>query len=257
MNAVRIWAIAKHTFLELLRERLLYLAGLYAIFLVAGGALITEVAAATENKIIPDFGLALMLIFGLVIVVFTTPNLLAREVEKRTIFILIAKPMSRLELVVGKHLGLVGALVVLLLLMSVVYFGYLSLLRISYPLTAILIAIGFMMLEFALLTAAALLFSVFTSPLIATFLTVSTFFIGHLSSDVITLGRLIRNPQLLQVLKGLFLVVPDLSRLDWKNTAVYGLLPDTGILWSSVLYGILYTIFLLSATVLIFARREF
>ncbi|MEN9248894.1 MAG: ABC transporter permease subunit [Gloeomargarita sp. GXS_bins_116] len=257
MNAVRIWAIAKHTFLELLRERLLYLAGLYAIFLVAGGALITEVAAATENKIIPDFGLALMLIFGLVIVVFTTPNLLAREVEKRTIFILIAKPMSRLELVVGKHLGLVGALVVLLLLMSVVYFGYLSLLRISYPLTAILVAIGFMMLEFALLTAAALLFSVFTSPLIATFLTVSTFFIGHLSSDVITLGRLIRNPQLLQVLKGLFLVVPDLSRLDWKNTAVYGLLPDTGILWSSVLYGILYTIFLLSATVLIFARREF
>ncbi|MEM4546864.1 MAG: hypothetical protein Q6L50_03050 [Gloeomargarita sp. GMQP_bins_120] len=257
MNAVRIWAIAKHTFLELLRERLLYLAGLYAIFLVAGGALITEVAAATENKIIPDFGLALMLIFGLVIVVFTTPNLLAREVEKRTIFILIAKPMSRLELVVGKHLGLVGALVVLLLLMSVVYFGYLSLLRISYPLTAILVAIGFMMLEFALLTAAALLFSVFTSPLIATFLTVSTFFIGHLSSDVITLGRLIRNPQLLQVLKGLFLVVPDLSRLDWKNTAVYGLLPDTVILWSSVLYGILYTIFLLSATVLIFARREF
>lgn len=257
MNAVRIWAIAKHTFLELLRERLLYLAGLYAIFLVAGGALITEVAAATENKIIPDFGLALMLIFGLVIVVFTTPNLLAREVEKRTIFILIAKPMSRLELVVGKHLGLVSALVVLLLLMSVVYFGYLSLLRISYPLTAILIAIGFMMLEFALLTAAALLFSVFTSPLIATFLTVSTFFIGHLSSDVITLGRLIRNPQLLQVLKGLFLVVPDLSRLDWKNTAVYGLLTDTGILWSSVLYGILYTIFLLSATVLIFARREF
>lgn len=257
MNAIRIWAIAKHTFLELLRERLLYLAGLYAIFLVAGGALITEVAAATESKIIPDFGLGLMLIFGLVIVIFTTPNLLAREVDKRTIFILIAKPISRLELVIGKHLGLVAALALLSLLMSVVYFGYLTLLRISYPFTALLITIGFMMLEFALLTAAALLFSVFTSPLIATFLTLATFFIGHLSSDVITLGRLIRNPQFLQVLKGLFLVVPDLSRLDLKNTAVYGLLPDAGVLWSSVLYGILYTIFLLAATVFIFARREF
>lgn len=257
MNVVRIWAIAKQTFLESLRERLLYLAGLYAIFLVAGGALITEVAAATENKIIPDFGLALMLIFGLVIVIFTTPNLLAREVDKRTIFILIAKPVSRLELVIGKHLGLVAALALLSLLMSVVYFGYLTLLRISYPFTALLITIGFMMLEFALLTAAALLFSVFTSPLIATFLTLATFFIGHLSSDVITLGRLIRNPQFLQVLKGLFLVVPDLSRLDLKNTAVYGLLPDAGVLWSSVLYGIFYTIFLLAATVFIFARREF
>ncbi|MCS6783500.1 MAG: hypothetical protein NZ482_10080, partial [Gloeomargarita sp. SKYG98] len=96
-----------------------------------------------------------------------------------------------------------------------------------------------------------------TSPLIATFLTLATFFIGHLSSDVITLGRLIRNPQFLQVLKGLFLVVPDLSRLDLKNTAVYGLLPDAGVLWSSVLYGIFYTIFLLAATVFIFARREF
>jgi hypothetical protein len=74
---------------------------------------------------------------------------------------------------------------------------------------------------------------------------------------VITLGKVIRNPQLLAVLKGFFLVVPDLSRLDLKNTAVYGLLPDTGVLFASVVYGLLYTIFLLALTVLIFARREF
>ncbi|WAS03953.1 ABC transporter permease subunit [Gloeomargaritales cyanobacterium VI4D9] len=257
MNFIRIWAISKHVFLELLRERLLYLAGLYAIGLVAGGALITEVAAATENKIITDFGLAMMLIFGLVIVIFTTPNLLAREVEKRTIFIVIAKPISRLELVVGKHLGLLGALTLLLVVMAGLYLGYLSILKITYPLVPVLTAIGFMLIEFALLTAAALLFSIFTSPLIAIFLTLATFFIGHLSSDVITLGRVIRNPQLLAILKGFFLVVPDLSRLDLKNTAVYGLLPDVGVLVASVVYGILYTVFLLALTVFIFARREF
>lgn len=257
MNLIRIGAIGKHVFLELLRERLLYLAGLYAVGLVAGGALITEVAAATENKIITDFGLAMMLIFGLVIVIFTTPNLLAREVEKRTIFIVIAKPISRLELVVGKHLGLLGALAVLLVVMAGLYLGYLSILNIAYPLIPILTAIGFMLIELALLTAAALLFSVFTSPLIAIFLTLATFFIGHLSADVITLGRVIRNPQLLAILKGFFLVVPDLSRLDLKNTAVYGLLPDAGVLSASVVYGILYTVFLLALTVFIFARREF
>ncbi len=257
MNWLRTWAISKHVFLELLRERLLYLAGLYAIGLVAGGALITEVAAATENKIITDFGLAMMLVFGLVIVIFTTPNLLAREVEKRTIFIIIAKPISRLELVVGKHLGLLGALALLLVVMAGVYLGYLSLLKISYPLVPVLTAIAFMLIEFALLTAAALLFSIFTSPLIAIFLTLATFLMGHLSSDVVTLGRVIRNPQLLAVLKGFFLVVPDLSRLDLKNAAVYGLLPDAGVLGASVIYGILYMIFLLALTVFIFARREF
>ncbi|WP_448381397.1 ABC transporter permease subunit [Gloeomargarita sp.] len=257
MNLVRTWAISKHVFLELLRERLLYLAGLYAIGLVAGGALIAEVAAATENKIITDFGLAMMLIFGLVIVIFTTPNLLAREVEKRTIFIVVAKPISRLELVVGKHIGLLLGLVLLTVVMAGIYLAYLSLLKITYPFVPVITAIALMLMEFALLTAAALLFSVFTSPLIATFLTLATFFIGHLSSDVITLGRLIRNPQLLAVLKGFFLVVPDLSRLDLKNTAVYGLLPDAGVLISSVIYGLLYTIFLLALTVFIFARREF
>lgn len=257
MNPIRVWAMARHGFLELLRERLLYLAGLFGVLLIAGAALIRQFTAVAEAKILLDFGMGAISLISLVIVLFTAPGLVGREIDKRTIHILVAKPISRAEFIVAKLLGLMAALALLVAVMAGLFLGFLTLSRFSFPAGPLLVSWSFLMLELALLTAAALLFSVFTSPLIATFLTLATFLIGHLSSDIVTLGRLVHNEQVVQFLRNLYLVVPDLSRLDLKNQAVYGVLPDGMTLASNALYGSLYTLLLLSVTLMVFARREF
>jgi ABC-type transport system involved in multi-copper enzyme maturation permease subunit len=109
----------------------------------------------------------------------------------------------------------------------------------------------------SLLTAAALLFGVFTSSLLAVFLTFAVYLVGHLSQDMIKFAGITRNPGFQQFAEKLYLVVPDLSRLDLKNNAVYGILPPNESLLTNAAYGLVYTILLLTIAILIFSRREF
>jgi ABC-type transport system involved in multi-copper enzyme maturation permease subunit len=95
VNIKRIWAIATNTFREVFRDRILYLAGLFAILLVLAVVLLSEVSAGAENKITLDLGLAAIELFGLIVAVFVGTGLVSKEIEKRTALVLIAKPMSR------------------------------------------------------------------------------------------------------------------------------------------------------------------
>jgi ABC-type transport system involved in multi-copper enzyme maturation permease subunit len=259
MSLVRTFVIATHVFREVIRDRVLYLIGLFALLLIAAMALLPQVAAGTENKIILDLGLAAMSVLGLVVAVFVGTGLVNKEIEKRTVLVLMAKPVSRTEFIVGKHLGLSAVLAVLLTLMTITYLAVLLINRVSFPLNSILISILFLLFELCLLTAVALLFGVFTSPLLATMLTFGIYLMGHLSPDLIKLGQLAKNPGLERFTQGLYLVLPDLSRLDLKNQAVYGigLLPNPQELFLNALYAVVYIVLLLAIAIFVFSRREF
>jgi Cu-processing system permease protein len=259
MNLVRTFVIATHVFREVIRDRVLYLIGLFALLLISAMALLPQVAAGTENKIILDLGLAAMSVLGLVVAVFVGTGLVNKEIEKRTVLVLMAKPVSRTEFIVGKHLGLSAVLAVLVSLMTLTYLAVLLINRVAFPLDSILISVLFLFFELCLLTAVALLFGVFTSPLLATLLTFGIYLMGHLSPDLIKLGQLAKNPGLERFTQGLYLVLPDLSRLDLKNQAVYGigLLPDTQALFLNALYAVVYIVLLLAIAIFVFSRREF
>lgn len=257
MNLVRIWAIASNVFLEVVRERILYLIGFFTILMIAAWRLIPEVAATTEKKILLDIGIAAINILSVIVAIFVGTGLINKEIEKRTVLTLIAKPISRAEFIVGKHLGLSGVLAVLVMAMTTIYFVMLNISQIAYPPGAILVAILYLLIELSLLTAAALLFGVFTSSILATFLTFAVYLMGHLSQDILKLGKISENPEFQRVTEIFYLVLPDLSRLNLKNEAVYGLLPNQSTLLSSATYGLFYTGLLLAIAVLIFSRREF
>ena len=257
MNLGRIFTIATNVFWEVIRDRILYLIGFFALLLIMALRLLPEVAAGTENKILLDVGLAGITVLSLIITVFVGTGLINKEIEKRTVLVLIAKPISRAEFVIGKHLGLSAVLAVLLSLMTAIYLGVLTWAQIQYPLVSILVAVLYLFLELSLLTAAAILFGVFTSSLLATLLTFAVYLVGHFSRDLVTLGNLASSPDLRRLTKGIYLFLPDLARLDLKNEAVYGVLAAPRELLLNAGYGLVYTVLLLAIAILIFSRRQF
>ncbi|GAX34797.1 ABC transporter permease [Nodularia sp. NIES-3585] len=259
MNFPRVFAIAKNVFQEMVRDRILYIIGFYTLILAVAWRVLPEFAAATENKMFLDFGLGTMSIVTLIVAVFMGTGLVNKEIDKRTILLLIAKPVSRSEIIFGKFLGLSAVLAVLVAVMTVIYLVFLQLGNIPHSVLSILIAATFLVLQLSLITAVAITFGVFTSSLLAVTLTFAVYLMGNITPDLVNLGRLSRNPFMERITQALYLILPDLTRLDLKNDAVYGLLalPDTTALITSVGYGLFYSVMLLAIANFIFSRREF
>lgn len=255
----RTLVIAANVFREIVRDRILYMIGFYALILAAALWLLPQIAAATEDKIFLDFGLAAMNVLGLIVAIFVGTGLINKEIEKRTVLVLIAKPISRIEFIVGKHLGLSAVLALLIATMTAIYLAFMQLWNIPYPLGSIIIAAFYLLLQLSLITACAIAFGVFTSSILATLLSFGVYLVGNFSQDLVQLGHLNRNPDLQRLTQVLYLILPDLSRLDLKNQAVYGadLLPSTLTLVTNACYGLLYTAMLLAIAILIFSQREF
>lgn len=259
MSLGRIFVMAKNVFREVVRDRILYIIGFYALMLAAALRLLPEVAATTQNKIFLDFGLAVMSVLGVIVATFVGTGLVNKEIEKRTVLVLIAKPISRSEFITGKHLGLSAVLALLVTAMTAIYLAILQFWKIPYPLGSILLSALYLFFQLSLIAAAAIVLGVFTSSVLATLLTFAIYLMGHFSQDLVELGHLSHNPGLERFTQGVYLILPDLSRLDLKNQAVYGpeLLPSPLTLIANAGYGLLYTILLLAIAILIFSRREF
>ncbi len=257
MNFTRTFVITANVFREVIRDRVLYLVGLFAVVMVACVRLLPELSAGAQDKITLDVGLAAMGLFGLVIAVFVGTGLVNKEIEKRTVLVLVAKPISRTEFIVGKHLGLSAVLALLVAAMTTIYMLVLFLSRIAFPVGNILVSSLFLFFQLSLITAVAIVFGVFTSSLLATLFTFAVYLMGNFTRDLVTLGALSKNPAIATMTKNLYLVLPDLARLDLKNQAVYGQLPGIDVLLSNFGYGLLYTVLLLAIATLVFSRRQF
>ncbi|MEM6445816.1 MAG: ABC transporter permease subunit [Cyanobacteria bacterium J06642_2] len=257
MNPTRVWAIAHNVFRETIRDRVLYLILLFAIVMVGSVLFIPTVANGAEDKIILDFGLAGINIIGLIVAVFVGTGLVNKEIDKRTIYLLVAKPIARTELVVGKHVGMAALLSVLLGAMTILFFGLAALQQGTLPWGALVLSVVFIFLELLLIVAAALMFGVFTSSILATIYTIAIYILGHLSRDLLKLGEIAQNPLLGKLMTGLYLILPDLERLNLKNGAVYNQLPTPMDMGLDALYGLVYSALLLCIATFVFSRRQF
>ena len=255
----RVGVIARTVFLEVIRDRILSLVALFALLMVMAAVLLPEVAAGAEDKILLDLGLAGIHLLSVIVAVFVGTGLINREIEKRTVLVLIAKPVSRAAFIVGKHLGLTAVLAVLIAALGIIFMAVLTAHGVAFPVGSVGLALVFMVLEAALLVAVAIVFGVFTSSLLATLLTFAVYLMGHLSQDIVAFGKLSDNPDVQRLTNTLYLVLPDLERLNLRNEAVYGmgLLPTAPELWGHGLYGLLYTALLLTVAIAIFSRRQF
>ena len=257
ISILRIWAIAANSFREVIRDRILYFIGFFALLMAFAWRLLPEIAVGTHQKIFLDLGLAAIGLLGIIVAVFVGTGLINKEIDKKTILVLIPKPLSRAEFILGKHLGLSGVLAVMLGVMLVIYLLMLLGMKVSFQALPLIVSVFYLGLELILIAAVAIAFGVFTSSIIATLMTFGVYLMGHISKDLIQLGIISKNPNILAITKNIYLILPDLERLNFRNEAVYGLLPSADVLIANALYSLVYTGLLLGISILIFSRRQF
>ncbi|ARI80195.1 MAG: ABC transporter permease [Microcystis panniformis Mp_MB_F_20051200_S9] len=257
ISILRIWAIAANSFREVIRDRILYFIGFFALLMAFAWRLLPEIAVGTHQKIFLDLGLAAIGLLGVIVAIFVGTGLINQEIDKRTILVLIPKPLSRAEFILGKHLGLSGVLAVMLGVMLVIYLLMLLGMKVSFQALPLIVSVFYLGLELILIAAVAIAFGVFTSSILATLMTFGVYLMGHISKDLIQLGIISKNPNILAITKNIYLILPDLERLNFRNEAVYGLLPSADVLIANALYSLVYTGLLLGISILIFSRRQF
>ena len=262
--------VALHVFRDSVRDKVLYSIVAFAVLLMAASYLVGQLTAGQDLKVIKDLGLAAMSLFGLFIAIFIGIGLIAREIERRSIYAVLAKPVRRDQFIVGKYLGLVGTLLVNLAVMTVAYYAVLAYMGWMLPPSAIaaapapaidprlMLAVLMIACELALVTAVALFWSTFSSSaLLSAALTVGMYVAGQFGADLRNLGQVVESPAAAAIGWGLFYVLPNFAAFDIKAQAVHALPIQASYLALTAAYAFVYIALLLVGSVLIFSRRDF
>jgi ABC-type transport system involved in multi-copper enzyme maturation permease subunit len=262
-------AIAVNVFRESVRDKVLYNLVLFAILMIGASYLIGQLTAGQDVKIIKDLGLAATSTFGLFIAIFIGIGLVSKEVERRSIYSLLAKPIHRYQLVLGKFCGLALTLAVNVSVMAAAL--YLVLVYMSWGIApevirawdapaldpALLKAIALIFVELMLITAIALFFSTFSTPILSAALTFGFFVAGHFSGDLRDFQYVVDSPAAGRLARGVYWVLPNLAQFDVKDNIVHGVTVPAGYIGAVIGYGALYIAMLLIVSMFIFSRRDF
>ena len=268
----RIGLVARHVFKENVRDRVLYSIAAFALLLVAASVLIGQITAGQDVKIIKDLGLAVIELAGVMMTVFIGVGLVSREIERRSIYALLAKPLHRWEFIVGKYVGLVSTIVVNVALMTAALYAMLAWLWWMSPETVrrswdapaldpgLLVQVLLFGGELALLTAIALLFATFSSSaMLSAAFTIGLYVAGLESQDLRHFGDIVAtNPVVTWLVTTLGWIVPAFSAFsDRKDDVVHGIAIPGGVVAYTMGYALVYSVAALAAAVAIFSRREF
>lgn len=251
----QVYAIALNTFRETIRDRILAAIVLFAVLLIASSLFLGTLSAGQDVKIVKDLGLGAIAAFGAVIAIFVGTSLVSKELNARTVFVVLTKPVPRAAFLWGKALGLLATLTVLVLAMGASYLGLLAVLKV--PLTlGFFQAIGFVWLELVVLTALTLLFSTFTTPVLAMLYAGAAYVIGHNAG---TLEQLARQADGASgaLLWALYYGLPNLATFDLKNQVVYGYAASPAQVGLAVLYALAYAGAAFGVAAHVFSKREF
>ena len=248
------YSIALNTFKEAIRDRILAVFFLFAVLLMASSTILSWLTVGSELKIVTDVGLAAEAFFAVLIAVVVGIGLVHKEVDKRTIYAVLAKPVPRWLFIVGKYLGLMAVLIVAVALMSVFYLGIVWWKGGVMPFHLVP-ALFLSVLEVSVVTAVAIVFSSFAPPIEAAIYTFLVWSIGHLSSGFFNLAERLPGG-IAQSITLLYYVVPDLETFNIRPQVVHGL-PVAGLYYfNAIVYAAAYTAAMLTLSVIIFRRRD-
>ena len=262
-------AIAVNVFRESVRDKVLYNLVAFAVLLMGASYQLGQLTAGQDVKIIKDLGLAATAMFGLFIAVFIGIGLVSKEVERRSVYSLLAKPVRRSQLVFGKYCGLVLTLAVNVTMMAAALYAVLAFMAwgadpvivASWDAPAldpaILKALVLILVELMLVTAIAVFFSTFSTPMLSAALTFGLYVVGHFSADLRNFQQVVDSPLAARLARGLYWVLPNLAQFDIKADVVHGQPVAAGYLVLAITYALLYIAMLLLISSFIFSRRDF
>jgi len=253
----RIAYIAANTFREAVRDRVLYNLIAFAVLMSAAAVLVGQISIDIERLVVVNLGLSAVSLFGVVIAIFVGIGLVSKEIDKRTLYTVLSRPVRRWEFIAGKFLGLAGTLAVNTALMAVGVFG--ALLYVSHHFQSsdgwVLVALYFIGLQFLIITALSLLFSTFSSPLLSSVFAFSLFVIGSFAEDLRGFAGIVRGPTHWLATAAAYLV-PNFSALNLISSVAHEQPISGQLVLYNTAYALVYTGMVLCGAVLIFERRN-
>ncbi|MBD3414327.1 MAG: ABC transporter permease subunit [Candidatus Aminicenantes bacterium] len=253
---MKIRAVALNTFKEAIRDRILYLLLFFAAICLIFSRILALLTVGDRTKIIMDVGLASLSIIGVLMAILMGTGLVYKEIDKKTVYTLLSKPINRLQFLLGKFFGLVITLFIMLLVMTAIFI-LVILLHSGNLSWKFFVSIGFIFLELCLITSVALLFSCFSTPILSSIFSLSFYLIGHLSWGLETLINKMKPGITRFLAQVIYVLLPDLENFNFKTEVVHNLPIPPQLFVFSFFYGVMYTFFVLVLAMLVFRKRDF
>jgi ABC-type transport system involved in multi-copper enzyme maturation permease subunit len=253
---MRVLAIARNTYREAVRDKVFALVGAFGLLLAASSVILSPLTIGAQQKLVADLGLSSMTLFSVLVILFLGTGMVHKEIDKRTIMTILSKPLSRMEYLFGKYLGLLGTLLTMVAMMVALFAAALWLTGNPF-LPAYWVSIGLSVCELMVVTAVVIFFSSFTTPVLTSLFTLGVFLSGRMLNDLQAFARVANDITVERTVTALKFVLPNLGLFDVRNAAVHGIPITHGHIVWAVVYMALYTLALLSLSDFIFRRREF
>ena len=252
----RVLAIARNTVREVVRERMVLVLALFGVALVAASQVFSPLAMGEGRKIVTDFGLAGSTVLATMLTIFLGSSLLHKELDRRTIYAVMAKPIRRADFLLGKFAGLWATTALLLAGMTGIVLAVVTL---SYHETpwVVLGALVLTLAELAVVTAIVIFFSAFTTPALTAFFTVATVVAGHFAEDLHYFGGQGGSAAVAGITEAIYWALPHLALFNARGLVAHGIAVEPERLLFALAYGALYATASLIAAGAIFERREF
>lgn len=252
----QLFAIALNTFRETIRDRVLAVIVVFALVVILGGLWLGSISLGQEGRMMKDFGLVAVSAFGLIVAVFIAANLVRKEVEKRTVFVIFSKPVSRGAFIVGKYLGLCVTMGVVMLGMGLFLFAADWIVS-RQPSGLLLLAVLLVYAQLLAVMAVTILISTVSSAILAAVLGICVYIAGQLSHNVLALTQLGDNAATKAVSWLIYVLVPNFTAIDAKAAVVGEETINAGQTGLWVLYLLAYVVTALIIASVVFRRKEF
>lgn len=235
--------IAKNTFKEAIRDQILYGILIFAFIFLGSTIFLGSISLGEDLKIIKDLGLAGIYLFSVIITIFLGSSLIYKEIEKKTLYIILSKPVSKLQFICGKFFGLWSSVTLNVILMSLFYIIILLFKGGGFDLTSMM-SILLLIFELAIFISLTVLFSTFTTPLAGTLYSIIFLYIGH--SLQLLKDYAADASKAFQYFSDItYYLLPNLEKFNIRNSVVYGITPSSGEIIYPIAYSIVYSVILL------------
>jgi ABC-type transport system involved in multi-copper enzyme maturation permease subunit len=252
----RLQAIAANTFREAIRDRVLSSLLFFAVLVIMGSLAVESITIGDQAKVVRSVAFGAIRFFGAMIALFLGVGLVYKELERKTIYTIVSKPIGRGQFLLGKFAGLMAVLAVQLVAMGGLYVLLMALTQ-GAPAGTFYTALGLLWVELGLLVAWSMLFSTSSAPTTAALFSLSVFFIGHLADDIWRYGQNAEAQSVRTLAEWLYWALPNFEVLNGSHNVIHEQSISAAQLSGSLAYGIGYTTAVLCAAVFVFSRRDF
>ena len=262
----RIFAIASTGFKEGIRERILYLLLLFALLMMFASYGLAALSMGEYIKVTQDVGLASIMIFGVLIAIFMGASIVYKDIEQKTIYTILTKPIKRYEYIIGRFFGLASLIGVVTIFMAIIFFAILFSFNRNVYYTQwairtiftgdIVLAITYTYLSMLIVIALSVFFSMFTSPIVASIITFFIYVIGNGLDTIMSLVHKVHSPVAKLLLRVLYYILPNFGNLNLRDMAIYGIVPSPSHLVLLVGYTAVYIVIMMMLSAIIFNRKE-